>query len=188
MPTESRTSASSTAVGRFAWVRSATTFFGHHPQIHTVFVVLSAAYFFKPGPDGDAYAAAVKGYREAFDALPPTVRRIVVVRDNPLARDDTLGCVADAVRRGRRADLRCALPRAGSLLPDAATEAARQLAGDRGRVIDLSSAFCDEARCYPVVGGALVYRDKSHITQTFAASLAPLLERAYRALALPADG
>ncbi|MCW2958794.1 MAG: hypothetical protein JWP18_1597 [Solirubrobacterales bacterium] len=169
----------------FAWVRAATTFLFHHPEVHTLFVATSSAYFFKPGPDGDVHTAAVRGFREAFDALPPSVRHVVVVRDNPQARDDTLGCVADAMARGRRADLRCALPRNGALLPDAAAEAATQLQGGRGRAIDLTSVFCDASRCYPVVGGALVYRDRSHLTQTFSASLGPLLVRAYRALGLP---
>jgi hypothetical protein len=172
----------------FAWVRAATMFFVHHPQISTVFVVQSSAYRFLPGPDGDVHAAAVGGYREALDALPLTVRHVVVVRDNPLARDDTLGCVAAAVAQGQRADLRCAIPRELALLPDPAAEAATQLRTGRGRVIDLSSVFCDSARCFPVIGGALVYRDKSHLTQTFAASLAPLLRRAYDALGLPAEG
>ncbi|MCW3038600.1 MAG: hypothetical protein JWM31_505, partial [Solirubrobacterales bacterium] len=36
------------------------------------------------------------------------------------------------------------------------------------------------------VGGVLVYKDKSHITTTFGATLGPYLTSAYRALGLPA--
>jgi SGNH domain (fused to AT3 domains) len=45
------------------------------------------------------------------------------------------------------------------------------------REIDLTRAFCDARRCYPVIGGALVYKDEDHLTPTFAATLAPWLHR-----------
>lgn len=173
-----------------AWIDATRRWFGNHPEVQTVFVVVSAAYEFLPAGGQDAHATAVAGYRAALDSLPPTVRRIIVIRDNPLAQDDTLGCVADALARHRRADLRCALPRETALLRDPATEAAVQLPSRRGRVVDLSDRFCDKARCYPVVGGALVYKDKSHLTATFAATLGPALLRAVRALdaTAPAPG
>jgi hypothetical protein len=169
----------------FAWIRATQRFFGHHPEIHTVFVATSSAYDFVPGPDGDAHTAAVAGFRGALDALPPSVRQIVVLRDNPVATDDTLVCVAGAMARHRRADLRCALPRSQALLRDPAAEAATQLRSGRGRVVDLSRVFCDDARCFPVIGGALVYKDKSHLTATFSATLGPLLLAEYRRLGLP---
>ncbi len=169
----------------FAWIQATLRFFGHHPEIHTVFLATSSAYEYRPAEGLDAHATAVAGFRAALDALPPSVRQVVVLRDNPIARDDTLGCVDAALARHRRADLRCALARDGSLLPDAAAEAATGLRADRGRVIDLSRTFCDDARCYPVIGGALVFKDKSHLTTTFSRTLGPLLVRGYRALSPP---
>ncbi|MCW3013961.1 MAG: hypothetical protein JWO02_1053 [Solirubrobacterales bacterium] len=169
----------------FDWIRATLRWFGHHQEIHTVFVVTSAAYDFVPGADGDAHAAAVAGFRGALDALPPSIQRIVVLRDNPVAKDDTLGCVAGAMARHQRADLRCALARSDALRPDPAAEAATQLRSDRGRSIDLSRVFCDDVRCFPVVGGALVYKDKSHLNATFSATLGPLLLAEYRKLGLP---
>lgn len=171
----------------FAWVKATTAFFVRHREIHTVFVVVASGYPWKPGEGTDPHTAAVAGFRQAFDALPPSVRHIVVIRDNPLARDDTLACVDGALARHRRPDLRCAIPRSDALVPDAAADAVDGLAGDRGRLIDLTSAFCDPTRCFTVVGGVLVYRDRSHLTQTFSASLGPLLTRAYQALGVPVD-
>lgn len=163
------------------WVAAALERLRGHPEITTVFIANSANYAFT-----GEHAAGVAGYRTAFAALPATVRQIVVLRDNPKARFDTLDCVAEAVARHRRADQRCALPRSSALLPDAATDAATpQATGGRAGVIDLTRFFCDDTRCLPVVGGALVYKDSSHLTATFAGSLGPYLLSAYRALNLP---
>jgi peptidoglycan/LPS O-acetylase OafA/YrhL len=43
-------------------------------------------------------------------------------------------------------------------------------------LIDLSDAICPGDPCQAVVRGMIVYRDDHHLTATFAASLAPLLE------------
>jgi hypothetical protein len=37
--------------------------------------------------------------------------------------------------------------------------------------------FCD-ARCYPVIGGALVVRDANHMTGTYSSTLGPYVLRA----------
>jgi hypothetical protein len=167
------------------WVRSVLRFFGHHAEIHTVFLVNSSAYDVVPTDGMDAHATAVAGYVAALSSLPASVRHVVVIRDNPHATDATLGCIERAMRRHRRADLRCALPRTQALRPDALVEAAARMASERMRSIDLSRFFCDERLCYPVVGGALVFKDQSHITTTFSASLGPYLRTAYDALGLP---
>jgi len=45
-------------------------------------------------------------------------------------------------------------------------------------VIDMNDMICPEARCAPIIGGVLVYRDQNHITATYARTLsAPLKER-----------
>jgi len=46
--------------------------------------------------------------------------------------------------------------------------------------VDLTSRFCDGAVCAAVLDGTIVYRDQSHITGAFAASLAPALEMELR--------
>ena len=43
-------------------------------------------------------------------------------------------------------------------------------------LIDLSDAICPSDPCQPVVRGMIVYRDDHHLTATFAASLAAILE------------
>ena len=46
----------------------------------------------------------------------------------------------------------------------------------------MSSFFCSLEKCFPVVGGALVYKDISHLTDVYASSLGPYLLRKIRAL------
>lgn len=167
------------------WVRAVILFFGHHPEIHTVFLVNSSAYAFVPAAGLDPHQTAVAGYEAAIAQLPASVTHVVVIRDNPQATDATLGCIEAAMARHRRADLRCALPRTQALRPDALADAAAAGSSPRVRAIDLTPYFCDAARCYTVVGGALVYKDQSHITTSFSASLGPYLAAAYRALGLP---
>jgi hypothetical protein len=45
-------------------------------------------------------------------------------------------------------------------------------------VVDLSDAICPGDPCQAVVGDMIVQRDDHHLTATFAASLAGLLESA----------
>ncbi len=59
--------------------------------------------------------------------------------------------------------------------------AAARLATPRVRTVDLTPFFCD-SQCYPVVGGALVLRDSTHMTGTYSATLGPYLLRAVDAV------
>ena len=45
---------------------------------------------------------------------------------------------------------------------------------ERVRLIDLTNFMCDQANCFPVVGGALVIRDIGHLTRTFSDLARPL--------------
>lgn len=56
----------------------------------------------------------------------------------------------------------------------------------RAQVVDLTDFICPGDKCAPVIGDVLVYRQGSHLTNTYARSLAPILgkklKRAYDAL------
>jgi hypothetical protein len=45
-------------------------------------------------------------------------------------------------------------------------------------VIDFTDHYCGPTRCHQVVGNVLVYRDRGHITDTFAQTLEPYLAQA----------
>jgi hypothetical protein len=72
----------------------------------------------------------------------------------------------------------CALPRQYVLPGDALADVAQALRSVRAKVVDLTPHFCDAASCYPVIGGALVQRDETHLTPTFSATLGPFVLRA----------
>jgi hypothetical protein len=92
-----------------------------------------------------------------------------------LDRSRTLICVERAIAQHRRPDHVCARRRSDAVLPDPAALAAARLRSRRVRVIDMTSLFCDRSRCSPVIGGALVYKDTTHLTSVFAGTLGPFL-------------
>lgn len=119
----------------------------------------------------------VDGYLRAWRALPPSVKRIVVIRATPSSSLATQACVRRAIAQRRNAGADCAMPRRSSLRADPAARAARRNRKDRAVLIDMTRWFCGERSCYPVIGGVLVHKDLSHITATYGRTLAPYLAR-----------
>jgi hypothetical protein len=166
-----------------SWTRGVLRWFAQHPEVNTVFVsdhrgrTLTA-------PGESAFAAAVRGYAGIWKALPVSVRHIVVIRDNPYVHPDTLACVEKAMARRVSAGPACAVRRKAALQIDPEVVAVARLHSPRAQVIDMTHFFCDRRLCYPVIGGALVYKDTTHLTRVFAATLGPfLLHRVGRLLA-----
>ena len=125
-------------------------------------------------------AAQAAGYLAAWRALPRTVERVVVIRDTPKMRSGTPRCVTRAMRAHRDAGTACAVSRRRALIADAAVSAARRWRSRRVRIVDLTPWMCAPSRCFPVIGGVLVFRDTTHLTRAFSATLAPYLERRFR--------
>jgi hypothetical protein len=156
------------------WTRGVVQWFVQNPEVSTVFVSDHLAAVVA-APRENQRAAEVAGYINVWKALPSSVRHIVVIRDIPYARDGTLGCVQWALAKRKNAGLACAVPRRAALRTDPAAVAADRLRSPRVQVINLTPFFCDTRMCYPVVGGALVYRDAGHLTRVFATTLGPFL-------------
>lgn len=110
----------------------------------------------------------VGAWRSATDAGVP----VIAVRDNPVARDDVVACLAQMQGPTTGA---CDLPRDQALAAfDGSAEAVRQV-GDRARYVDLTEWTCTATVCPAVIGGVLSHRDPTHLTATFATTLAPYL-------------
>lgn len=167
------------------WNQMVEQWFAAHPEVETM--VTSD----HPGPvrglpGQDKMAAWVAGITAAWAALPATVRHIIVIRDDPFVRVSTLPCVEAAIERHADAGAVCTEPRAVALHRDPDVVAATLLDSSRIQVVDLTHFFCDSRLCYPVVGGALVYRDDyAHLTSVFSSSLGPFLLRRIEALMDP---
>lgn len=159
------------------WNRDVGAWFAEHPEIETVIVAARAGADVQGG-GRRMVAAGAAGYARAWRDLPPTVRRIVVLRDTPRMRARTVDCVQEALDAGRLGPRTCAVPRPVALLPDPQVLAASRVRDRDARVIDLTPALCDRRSCLAVIGGALAFRDEDHLTPTFGATLAPQVRRA----------
>ncbi|WP_409047028.1 acyltransferase family protein [Microbacterium sp. HA-8] len=125
--------------------------------------------------------AAVAGYREAWAPMLDAGIPIVTVVDNPVWENDPNKCLRT---RGVAA---CDGPRDALLGDqDALRDAADGL--DGVTVLDFTDVFCDDTTCFPVIGGANVYRDEDHLTVSFVDSLAPQYEVALRSALGMGDG
>ncbi|HYM54226.1 MAG TPA: SGNH hydrolase domain-containing protein [Solirubrobacteraceae bacterium] len=160
--------------GCIEWNRSLLRWFKERPEISTVFTSDHPA-LVTTAPGQSRLSAQVAGITAAWAALPANVRHIVVIRDIPYMHEDTLACVEAAMRSHRDAGVACAVPRGEALHEDPDVVAAERLRSPRVQVIELTQFFCDSHLCYPVVGGALVYRDSDHLTSVFAATVGPFL-------------
>jgi len=114
---------------------------------------------------------AVTGYSGAWDRMQATGARVVALEDNP---DPTAAGIADidACVSEHADDLGpCLFPRPGD---DADPQVE---AGSRAEVpvVDTTDFFCNNRVCSPIIGGVLVYQDRTHITATYADSIAPFL-------------
>ena len=172
------------------WVNALPGYFRRHPEIDTLFVVGITGGKVVVPPGRTRSQAKVDGYRAAWRSLPPSVKHIVVLRDTPKIQRDTVDCIDRAMAARQQVGHACAVQRGTALHNDPEVGAARQEQGAalvrsattdppvaRIQVIDLSSVFCGKRFCYPVIGGALVFKDLHHFTLVFARTLAPQLAR-----------
>jgi len=162
------------------WYRSARAWFRRHPEVSTVFVSQKADTPVVAPRGRTASAVRIAGFRRAWRSLPRSVKRVVVIRDVPDPADDMFECVERVVAAGQEPPgPACATPRSAALRWDYAVSAAAR--STRFRHVDLTPFFCDEQRCFPVVGGVRVYNDVlGHITVAYARTLAPYLRREIR--------
>ncbi len=92
---------------------------------------------------------------------------IIAIADNPTFEDDPNRCLRI------NPSSECTQSRDSAMVhTDALKEAAVRASAT---LIDFTDKYCDEERCRSVVGGANVYRDKDHLTNTFALSMVPVI-------------
>ena len=110
----------------------------------------------------------VQAWRTATDAGIP----VIAIRDNPVAHDDVMTCMGQMTGPTTTA---CDVPRDEALSSFDGSEQAVEAIGDRARFVDLTDSYCTATSCPAVIGGVLVHRDPTHLTATFATTLAPYL-------------
>ncbi|WP_368498780.1 SGNH hydrolase domain-containing protein [Herbiconiux sp. A18JL235] len=169
-----------------------------------------AASWFEPETDCADYRESLQAAleEEEYDAVITTVRRrldmpmasdldfakaraevwtsiidpgaeVITVIDNPLVPEPMADCVIQHPREALRAE-RCVVPRGVALSEFDTSHAAADLE-PRARVLDLTDLYCDDDGCPMVIGNVIVYRDRHHITGTYAATASPFIADRLRA-------
>jgi peptidoglycan/LPS O-acetylase OafA/YrhL len=120
---------------------------------------------------GSANANALqKGYEKTLQRIQAAGLRAVVIRDTPASAKDVPSCVSEDLQHLQS----CAFKQPREWDRNFDERAAAATAG--AHLIDLTAEICPSELCRAVIGNALVYRDKSHLTATFARTLAPWIE------------
>jgi peptidoglycan/LPS O-acetylase OafA/YrhL len=140
-------------------------------------VVMSSASDYIPlGADGEELSgqarteALLEGQLATLRRLHRAGLRAAVIKDLPPAEDDVPGCVS-----AKLDDLvACSFPRVRREGDDVDARAAIDSPG--ASLVNLTGEVCPDV-CRAVIGDALVYRDNSHLSATFARTLTPFLER-----------
>ena len=146
-----------------------------------VTVVMSGDTVYIPyGPNGEELAgreaaeAMEAGYLRTLDRIQAAGPRTVVIRDTPASSQDVPSCVSEDIQHLKR----CAFTRPREWDREYDVRAAK--AHPTTHLIDLDDQICPGEVCRAVIGNALVYRDKSHLTATFARTLEPMIANDFR--------
>ena len=121
--------------------------------------------------------AWLDGYREAVADWVRGGTHVLVLHDTATP-GATLRSVPDCLAEHPGDPMACSGPRDAWVPDDPLAQAASEAGSDRLSVLDLNDYLCDGEVCLPVIGGVTVYSDASHMTATFAATLAPYLDPA----------
>jgi peptidoglycan/LPS O-acetylase OafA/YrhL len=114
------------------------------------------------------------GIRRTFTALEEVADEVVALRDTPWAPEDVPTCLSSAPARPGTCAFRVD---AHAGLDDVLHHAEVAAATERVSFADLTTTVCPEDPCPAVTDdGVVIFRDRHHLTQTYARSLAPAVE------------
>jgi peptidoglycan/LPS O-acetylase OafA/YrhL len=162
-----------------AWSRRAIDAVATDPSLDLVVTTSkdNKAWVHEPGED--LFETAVEGFAAAWRRFAESGKRVVVVRDTPRPRENVLECLSrqdDPAHCGRsRADAEADTgnPLMGGREPMVA--AVHAVSDPRVVLWDPSDQICSRERCEAVVGDVVVYVDESHLSTTYARTVAPAL-------------
>jgi peptidoglycan/LPS O-acetylase OafA/YrhL len=121
--------------------------------------------------------AAVQGYAGYLARWSEAKTKILIIKDTP-DPGRTLRSVPDCVAANAENWAVCSGSRSEWASLDPLVTAAAKADDERIQTVDLTDLICDPERCNGVTGGVVTYFDASHLTATYAATLAPYLRSA----------
>lgn len=114
-----------------------------------------------------------EGYRKVLQAWKDAGIKVLVLHDTPAP--GSANSVPDCIATERDDYTNCDGKRSDWVKPEPAAEVVASLNDPGIRFADLNDHICSGEVCHAVNGGVITYFDGSHITATYAATLAPFL-------------
>jgi hypothetical protein len=126
-------------------------------------------------PYQESYPRWLDGYRTVVTGWRDSRTNVLVIHDTATP-GATLKSIPDCIAEHEDDLMACSGPRSAWVPADPLVEAAEEAGSPRISTTDLNDYLCDGDLCAPVIGGVTVYSDASHLTRTYATTLAPYLE------------
>ena len=120
-----------------------------------------------------SYDAYAQGWTDVLKRFSDAGLKVMVVRDTPASGKAIPDCVAQHERRRRG----CDGTRTHGCRENPPSRASRTSDDPDIHLIDLTDHICEKEVCHAVTGGVITYFDSSHLTATYARTLAPYLGR-----------
>jgi peptidoglycan/LPS O-acetylase OafA/YrhL len=165
-----------------AWrARAQQTIIARHPAL-----VIAASFTSWLGEvprarTGPPLAQLTAATRAMLDRFTAAGLGVVWLRDTPLPPFDVPSCLARETLHPWLGGHSCAFERSAALNPQVFAAEQRAAAGLPGvRFLDLTDEVCPAPICPAMHRTMIVYRDRTHLTGTFARSLAPTIEARLR--------
>jgi len=157
------------------WVSNLVSYLNAHPGYDAVLTTYGfGRNSVAADPGSTVHDTTVRRIREAWAPVIARGTPVLAINDVPRMPPDIAACVE---RYRLDAVTACASPRA-TALADFNGLAPATAATPGSSLIDLTDYFCDAKSCLSVIGHVVAYRDRDHVTATFARTLAPMLGKA----------
>jgi peptidoglycan/LPS O-acetylase OafA/YrhL len=118
-----------------------------------------------------------KGYVPLLKAWHQAKVPVVVLRDVPFPGASDTKNVPDCLAQNNNEASKCDGTLSSWYWMDPLVDAVQQEKYSDQHVIQTSQWVCPDGRCQPIIGGVVTYFDDSHLTATYAQTLAPALAR-----------
>jgi hypothetical protein len=131
----------------------------------------------------DSLPLYADGYRSVLEEWGDAGITVLALHDTPYPGKNIPDCISAAEDDYERCDGKAE----DWILPEPVRDVVARLGDPDVRFADLNDHICDGSTCRAVNGGVITYFDNSHVSATYAASLAPYLGRVLLPL-LPGPG
>lgn len=151
------------------------------PEIDLVMTAALNTITWIPTESNSPYETAIEGYAEAWTRWVESGKRVLVMEETPLPREDVLECLSQ-----EPAEV-CAQPESQADQPGPSPlHTAAERLRDEGQPVHLMQVrdlFCVDGTCPAVVGNVVVYVDQDHVSQPYMRTLGSRVGEAWDTLA-----